>query len=335
MSAADRIAIDIHCHMLVPEARELVAPYFRPELDEFLRWGGERSMAYNQGAFSELVPLMTDPENRLAQMDRMGVDYQAVAIAPPQYYYWAAPELGAQVAVMENDALARNVEYRPDRFRALGTLPMQSPEAAVAELRRIVTEYDFKGVSINPNAQGVDYDDPGYAEFWSTVHELDVLVVLHPNGTWDGNRLQDYYMINVVGNPMESTIATTKIVMGGVVERHPGIKILAVHGGGYLPFYMDRMDHAAANRPDVSYKITGKPSDHLKQLYFDTVVFGDGLDYLIDRVGADHVLMGTDYPYDMGETDPVARVNRVAGISDDDKAKIIGLNAARLLGLDL
>ncbi len=237
------------------------------------------------------------------------------------------------MSALENDAMAQFVNANPDRFVALGTLPMHDPEAAVAELRRIVGNYGFPGVTINPSVQGTDYDDPAYEEFWRTAHELDVLVVLHPNGTIDGRRLADYYLINVVGNPMETTIALTKIVMGGIVERYPGIKILGVHGGGYLPFYLDRLDHAATVRTDVAYKITGKPSDNVRSLYFDTVVHGAGLAQLIDLVGAAHVLLGTDFPYDMGDTEPVSRVNRVEGINPVDKANIIGLNAARLLGL--
>lgn len=327
------VAIDMHAHTIVTEAADLVAPYFTPESDEFIRWGGERSTAYNN-SLDYLAPMLTDPDLRIKEMDRMRVDYQAVAIAPPHYFYWTEPDLGAKVASIQNDGIARFVDTHPERLVGLATLPMHNPEAAVSELKRAVTELGLKGASINPSAQGVDYDDARYEPFWDLAHDLDVVIVLHPNGFIDGRRLQDYYMINVVGNPLESTVALTKIVMGGVIERHPGIKIVAVHGGGYLPFYMDRMDHAAAERPDVGYKISGKPSDHLRQIYFDSIVFGDGLDYLVDRVGSDHIVLGTDYPYDMGEKNPVDRIARVAGISDEARAQMTGLTAARLLGLD-
>ena len=325
--------IDLHCHVLVPEANDLVAPEFAPEKDPFRRWAGERSNAYNATAFADLVPAMTDPQTRLRAMDRMGVDIQAVAPAPSQYAYWASPELGGRAARLINDAIADLVAGHPDRLVGLGTLPMQDPDAAVEELDRIASTHGFPGVSINPSAEGVDYDDPRYEAFWQKAVERDVLVILHPNGFCDGQRLSDYYLINVVGNPLETTVALSRIIMGGVLERHPEVKLLAVHGGGYLPFYTDRMDHAAAHRPDVGYNLSRPPSTYLKQLYFDTVVFGDGLDYLVDRVGADHVCLGTDYPYDMGEADPVARVGRVAGLSAEDRDKIQGLNAARLLKL--
>jgi aminocarboxymuconate-semialdehyde decarboxylase len=327
------LTIDIHAHALVPAAADLVQHEWAPEKDEFLRFGGERSNAYNRRAFAELQPRMTDVELRIRDMDRQGVMYQAVAIAPPQYYYWTSPDLGAEAARLINDSLAELVDARPDRLVALGTLPMHNPPAAVEELDRIADRYGFPGVSINPSAQGVDYDDPRYETFWRRVAERDLLVVLHPNGFCQGERLTDYYMINVVGNPLETTIALAHIVLGGIVERHPGIKILAVHGGGYLTFYADRMDHAAAQRDDVAYNLSRPPSWYLKQLYFDTVVHGDGLEYLIDRVDAGHVCMGSDYPYDMGHADPVGHVNGIGGLTGEQRRAILGGNAARLLGL--
>jgi aminocarboxymuconate-semialdehyde decarboxylase len=326
------LTVDIHAHILVPEIGRLVADEFDASKDPFLRHGGA-STEYNKKIFGDLLPMLTDPALRLAHMDRQRVQMQAVAIAPSQYHYWASPDLGIEIAKIGNEAIASLVEAYPDRFVGMGTLPMQSPERAVAELEQVNATYGFPGVSINPSAEGVDYDDPSYEAFWNKVEELDVLVILHPNGFSHGERLGQYYMINVVGNPMETTVALSHLVLGGVIERHPRAKILAVHGGGYLPFYMDRMDHAYDVRPDVGVAIKRKPSSYLKQIYFDTLIFGDGLDYLVDRVGADHILMGTDYPYDMGEEDPIGRVGRVGDADEGEKQQMSGLNAARLLRL--
>jgi aminocarboxymuconate-semialdehyde decarboxylase len=326
------LTIDIHAHILVPEISDLVASEFDTSKDPFLRYGGS-STANNDEIFAKLLPRLVDPVQRLQTMDRQGVTYQAVSIAPPQYHYWAEPDLGTEVAKVGNEAIATLVDTLPERVVGLGTLPMQSPERAVAELERITATFGFPGVSINPSAEGVDYDDARYEQFWAKAEELDVLVVLHPNGFSNGERLTRHYLVNVVGNPLETTVALSNIVLGGVIERHPRLKLLAVHGGGYLPFYMDRMDHAYRNRPDVGANIKRAPSTYLKQLYFDSVIFGDGLDYLVDRVGADHILMGTDYPYDMGEVDPVGRVDRVGNASPEEKKLIKGDNAARLLGL--
>ncbi|MBK5267333.1 MAG: amidohydrolase [Acidimicrobiia bacterium] len=326
------LTVDIHAHILVPEIGTLVADEFDASKDPFLRFGGA-STEHNQKIFSDLVPMLTDPVRRLAHMDRQGVEIQAVAIAPPQYHYWADPDLGTEIARIGNEAIAALVDAHPDRFVGMGTLPMQDPGRAISELERVAAAYSFPGVSINPSAEGVDYDQAEYGPFWRKVEELDMLVILHPNGFSQGERLGSDYMINVVGNPLETTVALSHIVLGGVIERHPKAKILAVHGGGYLPFYMDRMDHAYGARPEVGVSITRPPSSYLKQVFFDSVVFGDGLNYLVDRVGADHVLMGTDYPYDMGEDDPIGRVARVGNASDRDIQQMSGLNAARLLGL--
>ena len=326
------LTVDIHAHILVPAITDLVQGQFDPARDPFLRYGGE-STALNRQLFGELMPMLTMPAERLKVMDRQGVQLQAVSLAPPQYHYWAEPDLGAEIARLGNEAIAELVSAHPDRLVGLGTLPMQSPERAVAELERISASYQLPGVSINPSAEGTDYDDPVYRDCWQRVEELDLLVVLHPNGFNQGERLTKYYMINVVGNPLETTVALSHIVLGGVLERYPRLKILAVHGGGYLPFYMDRMDHAFEYRTDVGDLLPRPPSTYLKQLYFDSVVFGDGLDYLVSRVGAEHVLMGTDYPYDMGERDPVGRVGRIANASRGEKEQIAGLNAATLLKL--
>ena len=326
------LTVDIHAHIVAPEIARLVADQFDPAKDPFLRYGGA-STEYNERLSGHLLPMLTDPARRLAQMDRQGVQMQAVAIAPPQYHYWADPDLGTEIAKAGNEAIAALVDAYPERFVGMGTLPMQSPDRAVSELERVARTYGFPGVSINPSAEGVDYDDAAYEPFWKKVEELDLLVILHPNGFSNGERLDRYYMVNVVGNPLETTVALSHLVLGGIIERHPKAKILAVHGGGYLPFYMDRMDHAYEARADVGSHISQKPSIYLKQIYFDSIVFGDGLDYLVDRVGSDHILMGTDYPFDMGEEDPVGRIARVKGTSEHDRQQMSGLNAARLLGL--
>jgi aminocarboxymuconate-semialdehyde decarboxylase len=209
---------------------------------------------------------------------------------------------------------------------------MQDVDAAVAELDRIVATHGFRGVSINPNVEGRDYDDPVFERFWERVTAHDILVVLHPNGFTHGQRLSDYYLINVVGNPLESTVAVSRMIFGGVFERHPDAKVCVVHGGGYLPFYPDRMDHAYQVRPECREHISAPPSSYLQQLYFDTVVFGDSLDMLVDRVGAYRLVLGTDYPYDMGQTNPLGHLE-AANISEREATAIASETARRLLNL--
>ena len=325
--------IDIHCHVLAPEAEALTRPHFTIDKDPFFAFSGPASGEYNQAHFSEIVPMLTDPEIRLRDMDRMGVDVQAISIAPPQYYYWAEPDLGAKAARIENDRLAELVEMHPDRFVGLGTVPMQDVDLALEELERVV-EMGFPGLEICSSVNGLDLDDPRFVPFFEKVVEHDLLLVVHPNGFAQGERLADHYLINTVGMPMDSTLFVSRMIFGGVLERFSSLKVCVVHGGGYIPFYPARFDHAWEAREDCRRFTPRPPSSYLAQLYFDTMVFDpEDLGYLIRRWGADHVLLGTDYPYDMGEDDPVGLVSKVDGLDDRQRGLIVGANAARLLRL--
>ncbi|HEX6131749.1 MAG TPA: amidohydrolase family protein [Actinomycetota bacterium] len=330
----DRV-IDIHAHVQTPEADELMQPVFSPDKDPFFRYSGAASDAYNRTHFAEIVPMLTQPEIRLRDMDRMGVDVQAISVAPPQYFYWAEPDLGARAARLENDRLAEIVAAHPDRFVGLGTVPLQDVDLACAELERCARDLGFPGLEICSSVNGLDFDDPRFVPFFEAVVAHDVALVIHPNGFSQGERLADYYLINTVGMPLDSTLFVARMIFGGVLERFPTLRICVVHGGGYVPFYPARFDHAYEARADVRERISRPPSSYLAQLSFDTMVFDPrDLGYLIERWGADHVLLGTDYPYDMGEDDPVGLVDKVEGLGDDERRMILGGNAARLLRLD-
>lgn len=327
--------IDIHCHVMSLESEELARPLFSPEKDPFFKFSGPASDAYNRRHFAEIVPKLSLPEERLRDMDRMAVDLQAISVAPPQYYYWTEPDLGARLSRMQNDNLARIVDAHPDRFVGLGTLPMQDVDASLVELEHIVHELGFHGIEICTSVNGLDFDDPRFEPFFTLARELDVLIVMHPNGFTHGERLSDYYLINTVGMPLDSTVSLARLIFGGVLERHDGLKVCVVHGGGYLPFYAARFDHAYHARDDCREHISRPPTTYLRQLYFDTMVFApEDIGLLVTRYGADHVLLGSDYPYDMGVTDPVGLVMKVDGLDEEDRALVLGGNAARLLRLD-
>lgn len=325
--------IDIHCHVMATDAERRAMPHFTPDQDPFFGYSGPATAAYNAAHFAEIVPRLTDVELRLRDMDRMGIDIQAISIAPPQYYYWAEPSLGAELARIENEAIAAMVAARPDRFVGLGTLPMQDVDLALRELER-VTALGFPGLEICSSVNGVDYDDPRFAPFFEAVVERDVALIVHPQGFADGARLARYYLINTIGMPLDSTLFVASMIFGGVLERFPGLRICIVHGGGYIPAYAARFDHAWAARTDARAGLPRPPSSYLAQLHFDTMVFDPfELGRLIARWGADHVLLGTDYPYDMGEADPLGLLDRVDGLAPADRALVAGGNAARLLRL--
>lgn len=329
------VVIDIHAHVMTPEAEAIAAPLFSPEKDPFVAFSGPASEAYNRKHFAEIVPSLTSPEQRLHDMDRMGVDVQAISVVPPQYYYWAPPEIGSRTSAMVNDRLFEVVQGHPDRFVGLGTLPLQDVDLALAELDRVVFELGFRGLEICTNVNGTDFDDPRFLPFFEKAVEHDLLVVVHPNGFVDGGRLAAHYLINTLGMPMDSTVFIARMIFGGVMERFPDLKVCVTHGGGYLPFYPGRFDHAYEAREDCREHITREPSSYLAQMYFDTMVFDpEMIGTLVRRWGADHVLLGTDYPYDMGETDPLGLLAKVEDLGDKERDLIAGGNAAKLLGID-
>nr|WP_300779659.1 amidohydrolase family protein [Enhydrobacter sp.] len=325
--------IDIHCHILSPAAVELVAQAGLTHDEPQVRFSNEATRAVNKAQAETVRPQLTSVERRLADMDKMGVDIQAISPAPPQYYYWTPPEVGRDVARLINDNIAATVAKHPDRLVGLGTVPMQAPEFAVAEMERLVRELGLRGVELCTNVAGAELSEEQFRPVFAKAEELGILIFLHPSGFTDGRRLAQHYFSNVIGNPLDSTVAVSHLIFAGVLDTYPGLKICVAHGGGFLPAYAGRMDHAHGARSDCRLCIEHKPSHYLKKMYFDTIVFEPGqLEYLVGTYGSDHILMGTDYPFDMGMYEPVQFVGD-AKLTAADKAAILGGNAARLLKL--
>jgi aminocarboxymuconate-semialdehyde decarboxylase len=269
-------------------------------------------------------------------MDRMGIDIQAISPSPNQTYYAADPDLGLATARVVNDNLAEIVGRHPDRFTALGTVPFQAPDLAVAELDRLHKSLGFRGIEIATNVAGEDLSADRFRKIFARVEELGMLIFIHPTGFPEARRFADHYLVNVIGNPLDSTVAVHHLIFGGVLHAYPNLKLVVAHGGGYLPAYSGRIDHAASARPDCCELIHRMPTEYLKRLYFDTIVFTHHqLEYLVDQYGADHVLMGTDYPADMGEVDPIGFIEGAAGLDDAERRAILGRNAARLLAIEI
>ncbi len=326
--------IDIHCHIVSPAAAELVQRSGVAPVEPMAQFSNEATRAVGKQQTETVRPQLTSVERRLADMDAMGVDIQAISPAPPQYYYWTPPEVGRDAARLINDNIAATVAAHPDRLVGMGTVPLQAPEFAVAELERGVKQLGFRGVEICTNVAGTELSDARFRPFFAKAEELGVLVFLHPNGFTEGRRLSDHYFINVIGNPLDSTVAVSHLIFGGVLDAHPRLKICVAHGGGFLPAYAGRMEHAHGARSDCRVCIKRKPSHYLKKMYFDTIVFDPAqLAYLVEIYGSDHILMGTDYPFDMGMYDPVGFVGGTKKLTAADRAAILGGNAARLLKL--
>ena len=329
---APGITVDIHCHVLTPAAEDLVKPLYKPETDPLYRFANEATREVNRQQGQAIRAKITSVEARLAAMDKQGIDVQAISPAPSQYYYWADPELGRAAARLCNDNIAGIVAAHPDRFVGMGTVPLQAPELAVSELERMVSELGLRGVEICTDVAGEELSSARFRPFFAKAEELGIVVFMHPSGYTDGGRLADHYFINVIGNPLASTVAVSHLIFGGVLEAYPRLKLVVAHGGGFLPAYSGRMDHAHRARSDLRREIQKRPTSYLKKLYFDTIVFTDHqLEYLVRQWGADHVLLGSDYPFDMATRDPVGHVMGARKLTRAEKTKILGGNAVRLL----
>ncbi len=327
------ITIDMHSHVMVPEAAALTQPHVDLSKVPLAHFATEPTKALNRKQDQDRRPNMVDLSVRLADMDAAGIDVQIIMPPPPQCTYTVPLELGIKAARIVNAGLAAFAAQKPERFAAIGTVPMQDGTAAAAELERSMRDDGMKGAHILTSVNGLELSDPQFAPFWAKAEELGAVILIHPNGFTEASRMTRFYFNNVIGNPLETTLALHYLIFDGVLDRHPGLKLIAVHGGGYLASYSGRIDHAWGARSDARGTLKQPPTSYLKRVFVDSVVFTPHqLRHLIEVFGADHVLMGTDYPYDMAESDPVGHLAS-AGLDEATFGKIAGGNAQALFGL--
>lgn len=315
--------IDVHAHCAVPEAMALMGlklggPILRPDLDV----------------------AMTAAE-RIAVMDEQGIDVEAISINP--YWYQAERDLASQLIRMQNEALAHLCATHPERFVAYASVALQYPDLAAQQLEEGVRKYGLRGAAIGGSVNGEEISAPKFHPFWAKAEELGVLVFIHPQATGApreiARRLEgNGYLDNVIGYPLETTLALSHLIFEGTLDAFPGLKICAAHGGGFLPSYAGRSDIGCLTRPDAcaggSYgKIKKKPSEYLRQMYYDTMVFSpEGVHHLADAVGASQLMVGTDTPYPWTKT-AIETIMATPDLTDADRVAILGGTASKLLGI--
>ncbi len=312
--------VDVHAHCAFPRAMALL--------------GVTYPTAPNPG----LPPVLKVDEDqipaRLAAMDAQGIDLQVLSVNP--LWYGADLDLARQVVDLQNDSLAEVVARHPDRFAALATVALQHPELAARQLEHAVTKLGLKGALVGGSVAGEELADPKFHPFWAKAEELGALIFIHPQGVPEAaKRLRGSGGLgNVIGNPLETTIALSHLIFEGTLDRFPGLKILAAHGGGYLPSYAARSDAGIRTFPDT-YRVPLKkpPTAYLKDLYYDALVFTpEALRHLAAEVGADRIMLGTDFPYPWTDR-AVEHILETPDISDADKLSMLGALAERLLAL--
>jgi aminocarboxymuconate-semialdehyde decarboxylase len=324
--------IDVHGHAIVPAAMALAGPEPAAQAARAAEAAlfGPETQAVQEAMIARIGPLLTNVDARLEALDAVGIDQQVVSPSPVHYCPWAEPALAERIARTANEGIVAHCSERPDRLHGLGYAPLQVAERVLEDA---VGDLGLHGVEISTFSPGIELSSPQLEGFWARAAELDAIVFIHPWGCTLDERLRGSYMTNLVGQPVEHTVALSHIILSGVLDRHPGLRILAAHGGGYLPFHPARMDHGWRVRADITTP-EELPSSYLRRIYFDSVVYEPGLlATLVERVGAERVLMGTDFPFDMGVEDPVALVDAAPGLDDAARSAIKGGTAASLLGV--
>ncbi|MEV5813615.1 amidohydrolase family protein [Streptomyces mutabilis] len=327
--------VDVHAHVLLPEVEALVEGErgLAAARDLDARRNGPAALAVSGPMVRERFPRLTDVTVRLAAMDAQGVDVQLVSPSPSHYHYWADEPTAVKVCVLANEATAAHCSAAPDRLSGLGLVPLQHPALAVDALDHALAQ-GLLGVEISSHAPGRELSDPAYEPLWTRAEETGALLFLHPFGCTLDERLDQWYLSNTVGQPTENAVALSHLIFSGVLDRHPNLKLIAAHGGGYLPTHIGRSDHAWSARSDAGAGCAHLPSSYLKRLYFDSLVHDPHvLRELVRVAGADRVLLGSDFPFDMGTEDPVGAL-RAARLSEADFRAVRGGNAAALLRKD-
>lgn len=325
--------IDTHTHVLTEETVGLLrkeAPKvpvtITPIDSEFatLDVGGVAYRPFPRGGF--------DIAHRLRDMDAMDVDVQVLSATPQTYLYNQDASLGAVTSAIQNDQIAKLVKENPQRFMGIATLPMQAPDKAADELKRAMTRLGLRGTMFASNIMGKNLDDPSFEPVWATAEELGAFVFIHPNNVAGADRMKSYYLNNLIGNPLDTTIGAACLYFGGVLDRHPKLAVVLAHGGGFTPYQAARWEHGWQVRPEPKKNISKRPTNIAKRFYYDTILHSAPvLEFMIEHVGADRVMLGSDYPYDMGMMDCVKHL-RGLNISDADKATILSTRAQALLG---
>jgi aminocarboxymuconate-semialdehyde decarboxylase len=322
------MTLDVHAHVIVPEITGDEAWQPRVWRDE----GGEQVVELGGKQIRAAVQEFVDIHAILAAQDEAGVDRVLLCPWVPLLYYDAEPDEGLARARIQNDALARLVREHPERVSALGALPLQDPELAADELRGLMDGAALRGVEVAASVRGVFLGDDRFEPFWAAAESSGALVFVHPTTRgFDSPAFQDYYLWNTVANPLETATTAAHMVVAGVMERHPGLRVLLAHGGGALLAVRGRMRHAHGFQPQAASRLRESPEDSIRRFYFDTLTHDEVLlRALIDYVGPEHVLLGSDYPFDMGDARHVDTV-RGLGLAPDVEAAILAGNAERML----
>lgn len=275
-----------------------------------------------------------DADQRLTECAATSVDVQVISTVPVLFNYWAKPEHCLDLAKYLNDDIANTCGQYPSKFIGLATLPMQAPELAVKELHRCIKELGLAGIQIGSHVNEWNLDATELDPIWTACEQLDCPVFVHPWDMEQKGRMEKYWFPWLIGMPCETTMAVCALIFGGVLERHPRLRVCLAHGGGAFPFTLGRIEHGFQVRPDICAVVNSKsPLSYIGRIWCDSLVHDpDALELLIKKIGVDRIILGSDYPFPLGEHSPGQLIESNVSLSHSDKAKLLGLNALDFFG---
>lgn len=325
--------IDLHSHVIPKRIIDAIATDPQRLKAKIDGEGAGRRVVHDQGYVYPLFAEFHDPAAKLDSMDRKRIDVSVISPAPPMFYYWADADLALSVAGLVNDGVADMVAANPARLRGMASVPMQHPDAAVAELERVVREYGFKAVEIGTSIEGAQIAETRFRPVLRRAAELGVFVFAHPYYVGAKGGLEDYYLTNLVGNPLDTTVMVANLMFSGVLDELPELRFLLAHGGGFTPYQIGRLVHGHKVRKETQRISRADPKALLRRFYFDSLVFEpQALRFLVDLVGADHIAIGTDSPFDMADQDPAATLAAMPDLTREEHHDLTCGTALRLLG---
>jgi aminocarboxymuconate-semialdehyde decarboxylase len=332
------IAIDIHTHVEFPDTLSFVKKQYSDE-EIFSRFVvammGPRSAEINKGLMPALREPLGDIQKKMRDMEERKLAFSILSSTPFAFFYEIDAGLAIDLARYQNDQLAAVVKSAPASFAAMATLPLQAPDAALNELDRAINKLGLRGIEIGSHVGGRELGDKAFWPVYELLERRGLPLFIHPHHVAGMDRLQEFYLSNLIGNPLDTTIASANLIFSGVLEQYPNLKVILAHGGGQLPYIFGRLEHGYQVRPECRDTIHKSPRQFLGNFYFDILTHSDeALRYLVSLAGSDHVLLGTDYPYDMGDNEPVETVLSLTQIAESDRRKILRDNAIALFKLN-
>jgi aminocarboxymuconate-semialdehyde decarboxylase len=324
--------IDLHNHVIPPTIIDAMTKDPK-RFDMSIEEKDGKRYFNSHGRPAELLPTFYDADAKVEWMDSSKIDIAAISVGPPIYFYWLSADAGLAACKLANDGIAQMVAKHPKRLRGMAHIPMQDPDAAIAELERVVKEHKFKAVETGTSIEGRPLADPRFRKVLKTIEQLGCFLFTHPYQCLAEGWMDDYYLKNFIGFPLDTTMMVSHLMYSGALDEVKNVKILLAHGGGYVPYQIGRFIHGFNVRPEPKMKTSTSPAALIRRFYFDALTHDpQAARHLINRMGADRVVIGSDNPFDMAPPDLMGHIDSIPDLTAAEREQVCSKTALSLLG---